>query len=761
MKLAVLDKNRLFEKYLFGILVALVAAINIPYFKSTIIPRHDTMHYFEVFHFFYSNLLFNGELAQWMPFDTFGLPSNHDHLAFISPVIYCVFLIGYVFKITNVLLLFKVALLVEQCVFLLGMYLLSSLLFAKRSTIFILCLAAACSVDLYDQIFFDFKIFYLLPLALYFLLRFFAQKKPHFLWLTGLTLIAWVMGSVLYFFPLWLFVLAIPFLILFLYDPSVCRCLFQRSFSHIALLVVLVVVALGFYHHLKEILNFVDLRPRGPDGKNALGMFLTWSSQYNISHFYEQQIFHNPATRYIGLLPVFFFVWAILKVRDRIFFVFLITTVALWWFSTGGIFSTICYFFPGMPYYRHIGLVGHVVQILLLMCAGFGWEHFWSASRKTKIRYTLIILAILLFLADAFHISGDWIMDFYMQGSHWKALIEKISLDRIVVRYFGYLAALFVILMALTGIRISKKIPREWLAPLSKAVLITAFLFDIFSAQLAIYKSVEKLSPEYEPLLYTLNAHPMKFQESRMDKPIESRQKDAYRLITRPEGGHLYSAAYSFLQFDSCFSEFNTHMLPLGFARFTKTRRSIDTDFLYTIGCHAAKIRLISQAVYPDTVEQTMSLMRTMPQLYNVAVLRGVDEKTKQNFRSQNVPAILDVLADIKKFSANKLSFDIDVPREGGAWLVYADSYHPGWKAFVDGTRVSIFEAYLNFKSLYLTQGHHNIQFIFSPWLSFLISYGIAVWGLGTGIVLIVGLLWVLFAGVPEASFRHCFEKNI
>ena len=82
---------------------------------------------------------------------------------------------------------------------LLGMYLLSSLLFAKRSTIFIYA-AAACSVDLYDQIFFDFKIFYLTwPM---FFSDSFAEEAA-FLWLTGLTLIAWVMG-VCCIFPLWL-----------------------------------------------------------------------------------------------------------------------------------------------------------------------------------------------------------------------------------------------------------------------------------------------------------------------------------------------------------------------------------------------------------------------------------------------------------------------------------------------------------------------------------------------------------------------------
>ena len=52
MKLAVLDKNRLFEKYLLVSSLLSCRSDKHSYFKSTIIPRHDTMHYFEVFHFF-------------------------------------------------------------------------------------------------------------------------------------------------------------------------------------------------------------------------------------------------------------------------------------------------------------------------------------------------------------------------------------------------------------------------------------------------------------------------------------------------------------------------------------------------------------------------------------------------------------------------------------------------------------------------------------------------------------------------------------
>jgi len=54
-----------------------------------------------------------------------------------------------------------------------------------------------------------FRFFYLLPLLLYFFQSFVDAKRPEWLWLACLTAVAWVLGNVPYFVPMWALVLAI------------------------------------------------------------------------------------------------------------------------------------------------------------------------------------------------------------------------------------------------------------------------------------------------------------------------------------------------------------------------------------------------------------------------------------------------------------------------------------------------------------------------------------------------------------------------
>ena len=81
--------------------------------------------------------------------------------------------------------------------------------------------------------------------------------------------------------------------------------------------------------------------------------------------------------------------------------------------------------------------------------------------------------------------------------------------------------------------------------------------------------------------------------------------------------------------------------------------------------------------------------MRTMPQLYNVAVLRGVDERRSKIFAPE-CPRDLGCFGGYQKFSANKLSFDIDVPAKAAPGWFTRTLIIPGWKAFVD-ERESLF----------------------------------------------------------------------
>jgi len=76
----------------------------------------------------------------------------------------------------------------------------------------------------------------------------------------------------------------------------------------------------------------------------------------------------------------------------------------------------------------------------------------------------------------------------------------------------------------------------------------------------------------------------------------------------------------------------------------------------------------------------------------------------------------------------------IDASLNDAGILVLADSYYPGWKAYVDGKEEKILRANLFFRAVSLSTGRHTVEFRYEP-RSFAIGLAISV---GTVIVLII-----------------------
>ena len=77
----------------------------------------------------------------------------------------------------------------------------------------------------------------------------------------------------------------------------------------------------------------------------------------------------------------------------------------------------------------------------------------------------------------------------------------------------------------------------------------------------------------------------------------------------------------------------------------------------------------------------------------------------------------------------------------GSGILVLADSYYPGWKAYVDGTEQVIRRANLFFRAVPLASGNHTVEFRYEP-RSFAI--GLAVSTATLLLIMIVSIfLWL------------------
>jgi len=67
----------------------------------------------------------------------------------------------------------------------------------------------------------------------------------------------------------------------------------------------------------------------------------------------------------------------------------------------------------------------------------------------------------------------------------------------------------------------------------------------------------------------------------------------------------------------------------------------------------------------------------------------------------------------VKEFAVNELTLNTDLAQE--QFLVYNDSFHKDWQAFIDGNRVPLYRANIAFKGLKVPAGPHRVTLRFAP----------------------------------------------
>ncbi len=749
-----------FVRFDFMFLSLFVIIINLPYFAWYYVPYHDSMYFFDLFYFFYNHFFFHNNLAQWMPYDSYGLPINHEQIFGLSAISYFFMFIGWIFKVKNVLLLFKATVLFEQLVLLTGMYLLSRILFNNRRTVYIVCIGAVCSCYWLHQLMFDLHTFYMFPLSLYLLILFFRSRAPEFLWLTGIILFSWIMGNSLYCMSLWIATLFIVFVVLLLKDVSVLKCIFQKKPLNIVLFIFFIVLCFAYYMQLNDIRGYVNFLSRGHGGANTLATFLIWGEVRGFPEFLKNQFLGLHDTRYMGLLPILFFIISIIWIRKKEFFAFLAPVIFLIWLYCGGLFSVLCYYIPGMKYYRHITYTYGMIKILMLICAGYGLDLFWKAETREKIKYLFISLAVMVFIYDSHRLTGRFLHELSFSSTPKKdffLVVRPLSVFPIAGIYLVVFISIVIgysFFVLLHKFRYKDK--KKWIVfrYFVDGMLIFVFFIDILYFQILVFKLKPRLSKDYKDSVYVYYVHKFEFMPFRKQEPKGQRQKDAYRLISRKTAGTNYPAVYNFIQFDTCYTEFYTHMHSKGFTRLMNTRHTIDRDLLKVIGCGFPKFRLIGNAKYFDTIDEASDTMKKMPKLFDTLIIRSPSRVNKAIMHSYLNSGALGHIK-LVNFNPNEVYLNVNVSAKQGAWLVYADNYHKGWHAEVNGKEVPVEEAYLAFKAVYLNKGHNKVHLFYWNGIISFISYFIALFGFISAILLVYLFMFTSMTNSPLGLFRE------
>lgn len=110
-------------------------------------------------------------------------------------------------------------------------------------------------------------------------------------------------------------------------------------------------------------------------------------------------------------------------------------------------------------------------------------------------------------------------------------------------------------------------------------------------------------------------------------------------------------------------------------------------------------------------------------------------EETPQELKDASV-SLLDSSAHIIKYSANEVIIETEM--HGNGFLVISDTYYPGWKAYVDDAPKRIYRADYLLRSVYLTEGRHNVHFVYDP-ISFKLGASISLGTIICASIFLVG----------------------
>jgi len=110
--------------------------------------------------------------------------------------------------------------------------------------------------------------------------------------------------------------------------------------------------------------------------------------------------------------------------------------------------------------------------------------------------------------------------------------------------------------------------------------------------------------------------------------------------------------------------------------------------------------------------------------------LFGVPTKLERQDPTPGVTPSVTWLRD----DPNDQKLDVVAARDG--YLVVSDTFYPGWKAEIDGKRAPIFPADVALRAVYITPGHHVVDFRYRPtwrtvesWISLpALFFALAAW---------------------------------
>ena len=578
-----------------------------------------------------------------------------------------------------------------------------------------------------------------------------------------------------------------------MYHGPALPTLFEKSWKNVASFLSFIMMAGLFLYFASHMMDYISSNVDGRDQgtlTTSLPVFLNRGTGLGWHQFLELFFAGSGGvvTVYIGLFPLVFLLYGLIKARGVGAISIWVITGFLALFSMGDMtpFAAGVYkIFPPIRYFRYIGYVKGMLQVFLLLGAGFGLDCFLKEMSDTRFQARTKISPVRrLDQKRRLRVVRT-------NGASWIRFSRLLFPGCVVI-----VSALMFVLMYVN--RHGQFIPMPWtnyywftLGLLSAASVLVAFVaprnvkiagvlvtlcfaIDILTFQGLVHQTwryrrnwVRAEATHVRPLVFQptrMAVDGKNFQENPRLDSIHPRIRAAWMTVNAGLPFAMQISAFNFIQFDPVKDTYLTfyrsqHVNDLLVKKgsFRQWYDEAHTQ-MYQIDLSnpwlnraiafespKLKMALAKDVWFANDGAEAERLVRSFDASDLDMVLEGVAEENASR-KPEGSPLEFQFGGTVTEYSSNRLVAKVQIGEP--AWLYYADSYHPGWHATVDGETVPVAKANLAFKAVHIPAGEHEVQFVYRDGLRHVASVSIAILGLGFAMVLSG---WIV---------RHCFQNR-
>jgi hypothetical protein len=707
-----------------------------------------------------------GEIPQWMPFMSHGTVSTWWYSVQSSMLQNVLLFTGCVPTSANFFYVYHLGILVEELFFLVGLRLLAGKYITSPLALFLILVTASGSLITVDQPWYNLRLYSSLPMILYFVHQFIDTQQNRYLLLAINLLFFQMLGNLPYFLPIITFFVSLYFVCYFLKSPASLPAVLRglaRPKTIVSAALCFAASAVPVYLAVKlgteEIVNYNP--GRDVDVRVSEQVFITYGGQVSFKKWLELILGFSPHldySLYVGIVCLPLAIAALLAAPTKTVSLTgpIVVLVLL---SAGRFPAQWVYYWPMMGYFRHIGLIGALVRVLLILLAGCGVQALLSSRQTVAIVVgTLILLCIAVVLLamdvdDQYRHDAVWdTVSNYRPG----AFLDLLDDDGAISERLAFTSLWAVLALVLFVVLVFAKL--RWRTSLLAALLAVQIL-DIGTYKFSMLdaKTVPLPAAAYDALFFTEMSfpvrryHPPKFSgedkvSQQRDVVLQKVFKQHPRSPAIADLDESYGANYwshdSFLFFDEIGSVYRIDhwLLPLdeymraysgpgahpqqappGFAAFYGLYFPDTHPAIRKIsGCDPGKIQFFSRAYHAQTKTQVAARIGDpgyagdapillLPAEADPDLLGSLESWDKKESPSSNFR--LEPKYQVTRFDANHLQVVVENPGKQPIWLLYSDVTHPWWRARVNGKEQTIYIANLAYKAVPLDPGHNEVHF--------------------------------------------------